>query len=87
MKRMTTFLSALALLGIAGSAFAQFSGSNLVVSLVDSGSAANPTSAATQVRLIAFSRENGTPNVTPTGQSYDLPTALSGLNHRLTNSG
>jgi hypothetical protein len=86
MKPFPTFLSASALL-LTQSAFAQFAGGNLVVSLVDSGSDAAPTPAATQMRLLAFSRQNGTPHVTPTGQFYDLPTVRNGNHRRLTNSG
>ena len=85
MNRITTFSSAAALSLLTANAFAQFSGSNLVVSLVDSGATA-PTSAATQVRLVAYSRVNGR-DVLPTGQTYDLPAVITGSNHRLTQSG
>ena len=87
MNRITALSSAAALCLLTGNAFAQFAGSNLVVSVVDSGTAGQaPTNAATKVSLIAYTRVNGRP-VLPTGQTYVLPTVLSGLNHRLTNSG
>ena len=87
MKRLTPFFSAAALGLLTNSAFAQFAGGNLVVSVVDSGDPAKaPTNVATKVRLVAYTRVNGR-DVLPTGQFYDLPTVLAGLNHRLTNSG
>ena len=87
MNRIAMFSSAAALCLLTGNAFAQFAGSNLVVSLVDSGDITKPpTSAASQVRLVAYTRVNGRP-VTPTGQTYDLPAALFGGNHALTQSG
>ena len=86
MNRITTFSSAAALCLLTGNAFAQFAGSNLVASLVDSGTTTAPTSAATQVRLVAYSRVNGR-DILPTGQTYDLPAIITGVNHRLTQSG
>ena len=87
MNRIAMLSSAAALCLLTGNALAQFSGSNLVVSLVDSGVTGQaPTSAATQMRLVAYTRVNGRP-VVPTGQTYNLPTVLSGGNHALTNSG
>ena len=86
MKRIAAITSTAALLTACVSANAQFAGGNLVVSVVDSGTAATPTNAATLVRLVAYFRQNGRDVVT-TGQSYVLPTALSGANRRLTLSG
>ena len=86
MKRIATITGTAALLAACVSANAQFAGSNLVVSVVDSGTALAPTNAATVVRLVAYFRQNGRDVVT-TGQSYTLPVALSGLNRALTLSG
>ncbi len=88
MKRITTFASVIALLGIAGNAFAQFTGGNLVVTQVDSGDTTKaPSGAAAKVRIIEYTRRNGEEGGVPTGQFYDLPITLSGGNHRLTYSG
>ncbi len=92
MKHFRTALGVAALLGLACNAFAQFTPGNLVVSIVDSGNPnLAPSSAANRVRLVELFRIG--PDLpdpidgAPTGQVYDLPIGLSGLNHRLTLSG
>ena len=92
MRCFWTLSSAAVLLGFAGSAFAQFTPGNLVVSVVDSGNPNfAPNSAANRVRLVELFRigpdEPEPEDGTPTGQFYDLPLVVTGLNHRLTLSG
>ena len=88
MKRLAMSFCAAALMGVSGNAFAQFTGGNLAVSVVDKSAG----TAATKVRIIELRRSSVTkhPNAqdgTPTGQFYDLPLAVSGANRRLTVSG
>ena len=85
MKRILTLLSATALLGVAGSALAQFSSGNLAVTVAD----ITPNGSATRLRIIELRRHSVTKRPdpldgTPTGRFYDLPVTPSGLNRRLT---
>ena len=78
---MRTFGTALLLTAWSIAAGAQFSGGNLVVSIIKSESGSAPNSTAQRRILREFS-----PAGVVTGQEFRLPTNPSGSNARLTNS-
>ncbi len=84
MKKVTTLGAALGFLGLGIGALAQFTGGNLVVSVVKSSGATAPTNVANQ-RILREIKTDG--STTGTAADVLFPTVVSGANRRLTDSG
>ena len=82
MKKVTTLGAALGFLGLGASAFAQFTGGNLVVSVIRSSGTTAPTNVANARVLLEVKTD-----MTLTGKEVIFPTTVVGANRRLTDSG